>query len=332
MFPGQPAASCGKLQIGDIVLEVNGQSLESATHQEAINLIRMGPPEVLLLIKRDPSSIPQSLLQRAGSNASDIDPAQLLADIQSRLRGDNFLPSKHSSDAAAKETKTSEPEPKEHSVPPALQPTSVPKSTARPLNVYSRNLSVESSSGPTHPTEHSPVPATPSSQGSRVEDKMSLPISLEHNEALQAEVPVDAAYENHEPSFGDEDSVNSVPLAEDELSDIEDSRRGSGPDILLPDDSNLMESIREKLSDANSQLYENVSLHSESGSVDMDVTLRPQSSESSESSDDDTNVQDDTAVMEQENGVEEQLKQTDSLTPQEEVGRHLTQQTLIPCS
>ena len=88
MFPGQPAATCGKLQIGDIVLEVNGQSLEGKTHQEAINLVRMGPHDVTLLVKRDPSSIPQSLLQRAGSNASDIDPAQLLADIQSRLRDD----------------------------------------------------------------------------------------------------------------------------------------------------------------------------------------------------------------------------------------------------
>ena len=86
MFPGQPAALCGKLQVGDIVEEVNGNSLEGVTHQEAINHIRVAGLVVQLLVKRDPSSIPSSLLSRSSSNVSDIDPAQILAQIQSKLR------------------------------------------------------------------------------------------------------------------------------------------------------------------------------------------------------------------------------------------------------
>lgn len=86
MFPGQPAAICGKLQLGDIVREVNGKSLQGVTHQEAINLIRISGPVVRLMVKREPSSIPSSLLTRSSSNASDIDPAQILAEIQNKLR------------------------------------------------------------------------------------------------------------------------------------------------------------------------------------------------------------------------------------------------------
>ncbi|XP_020916558.2 tyrosine-protein phosphatase non-receptor type 13 isoform X2 [Exaiptasia diaphana] len=88
MFPGQPAALSNQLQLGDIVLEVNGNSLENASHQDAINMIRHEPSIVRLLVKRSPSSIPAVLLSRASSDASDIDPVQLLNDIQSKLRTD----------------------------------------------------------------------------------------------------------------------------------------------------------------------------------------------------------------------------------------------------
>lgn len=86
MFPGQPAALSGKLQVGDIVQEVNSNSLQGVTHQEAINLIRVSGPVVQLVVKREPASIPSSLLSRSSSNASDIDPAQILAEIQNKLR------------------------------------------------------------------------------------------------------------------------------------------------------------------------------------------------------------------------------------------------------
>lgn len=88
MFPGQPAALSNQLLVGDIVLEVNGNSLENASHQDAINMIRHEPSIVRLLVKRSPSSIPAVLLSRASSDASDIDPVQLLNDIQNKLRTD----------------------------------------------------------------------------------------------------------------------------------------------------------------------------------------------------------------------------------------------------
>lgn len=97
MFPGQPAALSKKLALGDIVLEVNGKSLENASHQDAINMIRHEPSVVRLLVKRDPSTIPEVLLSRAASNASDVDPVQLLNDIQNKLRSQTTSPVSSSS-------------------------------------------------------------------------------------------------------------------------------------------------------------------------------------------------------------------------------------------
>ncbi|XP_031567263.1 tyrosine-protein phosphatase non-receptor type 13-like isoform X2 [Actinia tenebrosa] len=92
MFPGQPAALSKKLALGDIVLEVNEKSLQNASHQDAINMIRHEPSVVRLLVKRDPYSIPEVLLSRAASNASDVDPVQLLNDIQNKLRSQTTSP------------------------------------------------------------------------------------------------------------------------------------------------------------------------------------------------------------------------------------------------
>uniref|UniRef100_A0A803WGM5 Tyrosine-protein phosphatase non-receptor type 13 n=1 Tax=Ficedula albicollis TaxID=59894 RepID=A0A803WGM5_FICAL len=66
LFPGQPAAESGQIEIGDVILKVNGASLKGLTQQEVISALRGTSPEVSLLLCRPPSGI-----------LPDIDPSLL---------------------------------------------------------------------------------------------------------------------------------------------------------------------------------------------------------------------------------------------------------------
>uniref|UniRef100_A0A663DMM7 Tyrosine-protein phosphatase non-receptor type 13 n=1 Tax=Aquila chrysaetos chrysaetos TaxID=223781 RepID=A0A663DMM7_AQUCH len=66
LFPGQPAAESGQIEIGDVILKVNGASLKGLSQQEVISALRGTSPEVSLLLCRPPSGI-----------LPDIDPSLL---------------------------------------------------------------------------------------------------------------------------------------------------------------------------------------------------------------------------------------------------------------
>ncbi|XP_060043756.1 tyrosine-protein phosphatase non-receptor type 13 isoform X10 [Erinaceus europaeus] len=55
LFPGQPAAESGKIDVGDIILKVNGASLKGLSQQEVISALRGTLPEVSLLLCRPPA-------------------------------------------------------------------------------------------------------------------------------------------------------------------------------------------------------------------------------------------------------------------------------------
>ncbi|KAF3825039.1 hypothetical protein GH733_005673 [Mirounga leonina] len=52
LFPGQPAAESGKIDVGDVILKVNGASLKGLSQQEVISALRGTSPEVSLLLCR----------------------------------------------------------------------------------------------------------------------------------------------------------------------------------------------------------------------------------------------------------------------------------------
>ena len=238
MFPGQPAASCGKLQIGDIVLEVNGHNMQGVTHQEAINQIRMGPQEVRLLVKRDPTSIPPSLLQRTGSNASDVDPAQILADIQNKLKNDHSPSlSKRSSDSSTRE---------QHS--PREEVVKVQEATNNeaPVSLRSSLMSTEPVKYPhqsefNHPgliNRHSEPVMQVKNGHNALTPTNSLPNVISVIPTESAKINRQAAFQqSEEDEDADISSIGDAPLAEDESSDVEDSRRTSSIDIIPADQS-----------------------------------------------------------------------------------------------
>ncbi|KAM8969382.1 tyrosine-protein phosphatase non-receptor type 13 isoform X9 [Sarcophilus harrisii] len=54
LFPGQPAAESGKIDVGDVIIKVNGASLKGLSQQDVISVLRGTSPEVSLLLCRPP--------------------------------------------------------------------------------------------------------------------------------------------------------------------------------------------------------------------------------------------------------------------------------------
>ncbi|XP_035305861.1 putative protein FRMPD2-like [Cricetulus griseus] len=54
LFPGQPAEEHGAIAAGDIILAVNGKSIEGLAFQEVLHVLRGAPEEVTLLLCRPP--------------------------------------------------------------------------------------------------------------------------------------------------------------------------------------------------------------------------------------------------------------------------------------
>ncbi|KAJ7327165.1 hypothetical protein JRQ81_016924 [Phrynocephalus forsythii] len=60
LFPGQPAAESGQIEVGDVILRVNGSSLKGLSQQEVISALRGTSPEVTLLLCRPlPGILPE---------------------------------------------------------------------------------------------------------------------------------------------------------------------------------------------------------------------------------------------------------------------------------
>eukprot|EP00079_Xenopus_tropicalis_P020214 XP_012810882.1 PREDICTED: tyrosine-protein phosphatase non-receptor type 13 isoform X3 [Xenopus tropicalis] len=57
LFPGQPASESGKINIGDVILKVNGASLKGLSQQEVVSVLRGTSPEVSLLMCRPPAGV-----------------------------------------------------------------------------------------------------------------------------------------------------------------------------------------------------------------------------------------------------------------------------------
>ncbi|XP_010832068.1 PREDICTED: tyrosine-protein phosphatase non-receptor type 13 isoform X7 [Bison bison bison] len=57
LFPGQPAAESGQIDVGDVILKVNGASLKGLSQQEVISALRGTSPEVSLLLCRPPPGV-----------------------------------------------------------------------------------------------------------------------------------------------------------------------------------------------------------------------------------------------------------------------------------
>ncbi|KAM4854455.1 tyrosine-protein phosphatase non-receptor type 13 isoform 5-T5 [Thomomys bottae] len=57
LFPGQPAAESGRINVGDVILKVNGASLKGLSQQEVISALRGTAPEVSLILCRPPPGV-----------------------------------------------------------------------------------------------------------------------------------------------------------------------------------------------------------------------------------------------------------------------------------
>lgn len=337
MFPGQPAASCGKLQIGDILLEVNGNSMQGVTHQEAINLIRTGPMEVKLLVKREPSSIPQSLLQRSGSNASDVDPAQILADIQNKLKADSPSLSKRSSESSTRGQLSNASSLEVRDEVPITQEAAVINEA--PVSLRSSLMSEEPAKQITqsnHPNLASRLSEPVVIQARKEHETLAATNSLPNITSVRPkEIPKVNRQEAFQHSTEEEDadatSLGDAPLAEDESSDVEDSRRSSSIDIVPPDrsiyDEQSVRELMEKLSTVESSedetdLKDTGKMSLASNKPILPVLQDEVSSPSSESEESDVekepvmNNTDQTSILVTD--IKEDVKAR-SLTPQEEV-------------
>ncbi|XP_060096960.1 FERM and PDZ domain-containing protein 2 [Heteronotia binoei] len=65
LFPGQPAKENGAIEIGDILLSVNGKSVQGLLYQEVLHLLRGAPQEVTLRLCRPPKGILPEIDQSA---------------------------------------------------------------------------------------------------------------------------------------------------------------------------------------------------------------------------------------------------------------------------
>ncbi|XP_059677315.1 FERM and PDZ domain-containing protein 2 [Gavia stellata] len=57
LFPGQPAEENGEIEVGDIILAVNGKPIQGLLYQDVLHLLRGAPSEVTLLLCRPPKGV-----------------------------------------------------------------------------------------------------------------------------------------------------------------------------------------------------------------------------------------------------------------------------------
>ncbi|XP_067876801.1 FERM and PDZ domain-containing protein 2 isoform X2 [Heterodontus francisci] len=60
LFPGQPAEETGQIEVGDVILAVNGAPVKGLSYQEVLHLLRGAPPEVTMSMCRPaPGTLPE---------------------------------------------------------------------------------------------------------------------------------------------------------------------------------------------------------------------------------------------------------------------------------
>nr|XP_019938387.1 PREDICTED: FERM and PDZ domain-containing protein 2 [Paralichthys olivaceus] len=67
LFPGQPAQQSGRIQEGDVLLAINGQSLKELSYPKVLRLFKMSPPEVRLTLYRPAHGMLPSIDQFTGT-------------------------------------------------------------------------------------------------------------------------------------------------------------------------------------------------------------------------------------------------------------------------
>nr|XP_046233129.1 FERM and PDZ domain-containing protein 2 [Scatophagus argus] len=67
LFPGQPAQQSGRIQEGDVLLAINGQSLKELSYPKVLKLFKTSPPEVRLTLCRPLPGILPSIDQFIGT-------------------------------------------------------------------------------------------------------------------------------------------------------------------------------------------------------------------------------------------------------------------------
>ncbi|XP_059181014.1 FERM and PDZ domain-containing protein 2 [Centropristis striata] len=67
LFPGQPAQQSGRIQEGDVLLAVNGQSLRELSYPRVLKLFKTSPPEVRLTLSRPAPGVLPSIDQFTGT-------------------------------------------------------------------------------------------------------------------------------------------------------------------------------------------------------------------------------------------------------------------------
>ncbi|XP_062462850.1 FERM and PDZ domain-containing protein 2 isoform X3 [Pezoporus occidentalis] len=65
LFPGQPAEENGEIEVGDIILAVNGKPIQGLLYQDVLHLLRGAPSEVILLLCRPPKGVLPEIEQSA---------------------------------------------------------------------------------------------------------------------------------------------------------------------------------------------------------------------------------------------------------------------------
>ncbi|XP_050832404.1 FERM and PDZ domain-containing protein 2 [Serinus canaria] len=65
LFPGQPAEENGEIEVGDVILAVNGKPLKGLLYQDVLHLLRGAPREVTLLLCRPPKGVLPEIEQTA---------------------------------------------------------------------------------------------------------------------------------------------------------------------------------------------------------------------------------------------------------------------------
>ncbi|XP_058697373.1 FERM and PDZ domain-containing protein 2 [Poecile atricapillus] len=65
LFPGQPAEENGEIEVGDVILTVNGKPLKGLLYQDVLHLLRGAPREVTLLLCRPPKGVLPEIEQTA---------------------------------------------------------------------------------------------------------------------------------------------------------------------------------------------------------------------------------------------------------------------------
>ncbi|XP_032868851.1 FERM and PDZ domain-containing protein 2 isoform X1 [Amblyraja radiata] len=86
LFPGQPAEETGQMEVGDVILAVNGAAVKGLSYQEVLHLLRGAPPEVTMRMCRTaPGFLPEIDPQILTPIASPMKELSVLKPLEPQL-------------------------------------------------------------------------------------------------------------------------------------------------------------------------------------------------------------------------------------------------------